>query len=191
MDPLLLNIPTQLETNRLILRAPSASGDGKIVNEAIVDSINELKLWLPFAQTLPSVEETERSARIAYINYLKRESFRYLIFHKETEDFIGITSYETVDWDIPKSEIGYWIATKFSGNGYMTEAIEKLTQFGLKQLGFKRIEIRCDPENSKSRSIPQRLGYDLEGILKNDDKSADDRELRDTCIYAIIQKRGT
>ncbi|MGE7601515.1 GNAT family N-acetyltransferase [Peribacillus sp. NPDC097675] len=186
MDQLLFDIPFQLETERLILRAPRQSGDGSIVNEAIKDSFNELKAWLPFAQQLPSIEETEVNLRKAHINFLKRESFRFLIFSKVTNEFIGVTSFEGVNWNIPKCEIGYWINTKYSQNGYMLEAVRELTKFGINHLKFKRIEIRCESANLKSRSIPEKLGFELEGTLKNDDLSANGTKLTDTCIYAIV-----
>lgn len=115
MNPLLLDIPLQLETERLILRAPHQTGDGKIVNQAIKDSFSELKAWLPFAQKLPTAEETEINLRNAHINFLKRESFRFLIFDKNSNHFIGTTSLQRIDWTIPKCEIGYWVNTKFSG----------------------------------------------------------------------------
>jgi RimJ/RimL family protein N-acetyltransferase len=187
MNPLLLDVPLQLETDRLILRAPHQTGDGSIVNQAIRESFYELKAWLPFAQELPDVEETEINLRNAHINFLKRESFRFLIFDKESNDFIGTTSLQAIDWDIPKCEIGYWINTKFSGNGYMTEAVKKLADFGLNYIKFRRIEIRCEPTNLKSRAIAEKLGFVLEGTLRNDDLSADGSELRDTCFYSIIK----
>lgn len=187
LNQLLIDIPSQLETERLLLRAPKKSGDGSIINEAIKESINELKDWLPFAQTIPSVEDTEVSWREAYISFLKRESLRYLIFHKETNDFIGVTSFEGLDWDIPKCHIGYWINTNHSGNGYMLEAVNELTELGLNQLNFKRIEVRCESTNIKSRSIPEKLGFKLEGILENEDLSANGERLTDTCIYAKVQ----
>ncbi|MCF3944819.1 GNAT family N-acetyltransferase [Oceanobacillus alkalisoli] len=187
MNPLLLDVPLQLESDRLILRAPLQTGDGEIVNQAIRDSIHELKEWLPFAREIPAVEETEVNLRNAHIDFLKRKSFRFLIFDKESNDFIGITSFERVDWNIPKCEIGYWIHTGFSGKGYMTEAVKALADYGLKDMGFKRIEIRCEPTNLKSRAIPEKLGFALDGILRNDDLSADGSELRDTCIYSIVK----
>ncbi|MCP1124306.1 GNAT family N-acetyltransferase [Bacillus sp. 3103sda1] len=185
MNPILLDVPFQIETERLILRAPLQTGDGRIVNAAIKNSFNELKVWLPFAQNIPAVEETEINLREAHIKFLKRESFRFLIFHKDTNDFIGTASLQGIDWDIPKCEIGYWINTPFSGNGYMVEAVKGLTNFGLNQIQFKRIEIRCESTNFKSRSIPEKLGFELEGILKNEDLSADGKTLTNTCIYAI------
>lgn len=185
-EPILFDIPSQIETERLLLRAPNRRGDGRIVNQAIRDSFNELKAWLPFAQKLPAVEETEINLRNAYIKFLKRESFRFLIFHRETNDFIGTVSLQGIDWNIPKCEIGYWINTNFGGNGYMTEAVKALTDFGLNQLKFKRIEIRCESTNLKSRAIPENLGFKLEGVLRNEDLSADGTRLTDTCYYSII-----
>ncbi|RPF55248.1 GNAT family N-acetyltransferase [Aquisalibacillus elongatus] len=186
MNPILLDIPKKLESDRLILRAPKPSGDGEIVNKAIKASINELKPWLPFAQKLPTIEETEANLRNAHINFLKRTSFRFLIFHKDTNEFIGTTSFEYVDWNIPKCEIGYWINTEFSGNGYILEAVEELIDFGFQQIKFNRIEIKCEFTNYKSRAIPEKLGFELEGILKNEDLSADGSTLTDTCIYARV-----
>ncbi|MCU0157827.1 GNAT family N-acetyltransferase [Bacillus safensis] len=187
MNPLLLDIPLQLETERLILRAPHQTGDGKIVNQAIKDSLSELKAWLPFAQELPTVEETEINLRIAHINFLKRESFRFLIFDKNSNHFIGVTSLQRIDWSIPKCEIGYWVNTKFSGNGFMTEAVKKLADFGLNNVKFRRIEIRWESTNLKSRAIPEKLGFVFEGTLRNDDLSADGSNLTDTCFYSIIK----
>ncbi|WNF24906.1 GNAT family N-acetyltransferase [Mesobacillus jeotgali] len=185
-NPILLDIPSQLETERLLLRAPHRTGDGNIVNQAIRASFNELKAWLPFAQKLPAVEETEINLRNAYINFLKRESFRFLIFHRKTNVFIGTISLQGIHWGIPKGEIGYWINSKFGGNGYMTEAVKAVTDFGLEQLEFKRVEIRCESTNLKSRAISEKLGYELEGILRKEDLSADGSRVTDTCIYSII-----
>ena len=187
MNPLLLDIPLQLETERLILRAPLLTGEGEIVHQAIRYSFSELKEWLSLFQQLPTVEETEIMLRNAHINFLKRESFRFLIFDKGGgKDFIGTTSLHGIDWNIPKCEMGYWINTKYSGNGYMTEAVKELANFGLSHLEFKRIEIRCESTNFKSRFIPEKLGFIFEGTLRNEDLSADGSKLTDTCIYSKI-----
>lgn len=187
MNPLLLDIPLQLETERLILRAPLLTGDGEIVNQAIRDSFSELKEWLSLFQQIPTIEETEILLKNAHINFLKRDGFRFLIFAKDGgKGLIGTTSLHAIDWDIPKGEIGYWINTKYSGNGYMTEAVKELVDFALNHLKFKRIGIRCESTNVKSRFIPEKLGFTLEGTLRNEDLSADGSRLTDICIYSKI-----
>ncbi|MDM5155385.1 GNAT family N-acetyltransferase [Bacillus sp. DX1.1] len=186
MNPLLIEIPSNLDTESLLLRMPKP-GDGEKVNAAIQASINELQPWLPFAQIIPTVTDTEINLRSAHIQFLNRDSLRFLIFLKGSEEFIGTCSLHNIDWAKPQFEVGYWIDTRFSGNGYMTEAIHELTHFAMVDLKARRLEIRCESTNTKSRTIPEKLGYELEGILRNEDFSADGKRLTDTCIYAKIQ----
>ncbi|MGP4060205.1 GNAT family N-acetyltransferase [Halobacillus sp. H74] len=186
MNPIMKDIKTSIETERLLLRRPEA-GDGAVINEAIRESIHELKPWLGFAQKLPSAEETEENARRAHAKFLTRESLRYLVFLKEGDVYIGTTGFPDIDWDIPKLEIGYWVDTRHSGKGYMREAVGAITQYALNELKFARLEIRCESENMKSRAIPEALGYNLEGVLRNEDFSVDGERLTDTCIYAKIR----
>ncbi|SDJ78244.1 GNAT family N-acetyltransferase [Sediminibacillus albus] len=183
MNPILYEIPAVLETERLLLRRPE-SGDGKAVNDAVKASIQELRPWMPFAQRIPTVEDSEINCREAYSSFINRVNLRYLLFHKETNAFIGSSGFHNIDWNVPKCEIGYWIHTTYSGYGYMTEAVNKLTQFALSDLKCQRVEIRCEAKNLKSRAIPEKLEFALEGILRNDDLSADGQHLTDTCIYA-------
>ncbi|MBD8067815.1 GNAT family N-acetyltransferase [Bacillus sp. PS06] len=187
MNPLLLDFHHEFQTERLIIRLPKP-GDGKVVYEAINASINELKLWMPFAQKQQSEEQVEINIREAHLLFLKREDLRLLIFHKESGEFVGSSGLHRINWDLPKFEIGYWIDSRQCGKGYMTEAVEGITKFALEELSAKRVEIRCDAKNLRSRAIPERLGFQLEGILRKDDLSVDGTEIRDTCIYALIAK---
>ncbi|QNG61347.1 GNAT family N-acetyltransferase [Bacillus sp. PAMC26568] len=184
-NPLLFDFPTELTTDRLYIRAPRPD-DGKAVNEAINESMNELKPWMPFAQKPQTLEDTEANLREACAKFILREDLRLLIFDRKHGHFIGSTGFHRINWNVPKLEIGYWISTKHAGNGYMTEAVEALAKFAAEEFGVKRVEIRCDPENIKSRRIPEKLGFILEGVLRQDDVSADGKTLRDTCVFSKI-----
>lgn len=185
MNTVLIDVPTMIETERLELRMPQP-GDGRAVNAAIKASLTELQPWLGFARSNPSVEETETNTREAHAKFITRESLRYLIFLKDTDEFVGSTGFHNIDWSVRKFEIGYWIDTRMSGNGYMAEAVGKLTKLALNELNGKRVEIRCESTNDKSRAVPERLGYELEGILRNEDLSVDGERLTDTCVYGKI-----
>ncbi|WP_188456279.1 GNAT family N-acetyltransferase [Virgibacillus oceani] len=186
MNPILLDFPDAFETERLLIRCPKP-GDGQVVYEAINASIEELKPWLPFAQSKQSEDDAEINIREAHIKFLAREDLRLLLFHKETGKLIGSSGLHRIDWDVPKFEIGYWIDSRFSGKGFISEAVEGITNFAFNELNAKRVEIRCDAKNTKSRAIPERLKFDLEGVLRNEDCSVDGKELRDTCIYTMVQ----
>src|SRR5699024_6756786 len=183
MNPLLIEFPDEFTTERLLIRAPRP-GDGRVVHAAIEASRDDLKPWLPFAQNQQSVTDTEINIRNAQVAFLKREDLRLLVFHRETGEFIASSGLHRIDWNVRKFEIGYWIDSRHSGKGYITEAIDGITAFAFNELSARRVEIRCDEKNVKSRAVPERLGYQLEGILINDDLSPDTKELRNTCIYA-------
>lgn len=183
MNPMLIEFPEEFSTERLVIRMPKP-GDGKVVYDAMMASMNELKQWLPFAQKEQTEQDVELNIRSAHISFLKREDLRLLVFLKETGEFIASSGLHRINWSVPKFEIGYWIDSRFSGKGYMTEAVKGISEFAFHELKARRVEIRCDVRNLKSRAIPERLGFTLEGILKNDALSVDGKELRDTCVYA-------
>ncbi|GAK39143.1 GNAT family N-acetyltransferase [Paenibacillus urinalis] len=186
MNPILIDFPNQFTTERLLIRIPQP-GDGKIVYESIISSINELKQWLPFAQYEQSEQTIEANLREAHVKFIKREDLRFLIFDKETNQFIGSSGLHRPDWEIGKFEIGYWIDTRKSGNGYMTEAVQGITNFAFAELKARRVEIRCDTLNYKSKAIPERIGFQFEGTLRCDDLSVDKSQTRDTHIYALVK----
>ncbi|MDQ0256869.1 RimJ/RimL family protein N-acetyltransferase [Evansella vedderi] len=186
MNPILLDFPHEFYSERLLIRLPQP-GDGKLVHSAITESMKELKPWLPFAQKEQTVEEVEANIRDAHIKFLKREDLRFHIFHKETGEVIGCSGLHRIDWDVPKFEIGYWVNSRFSGRGYITEAVRRISDFAFDDLKARRVEIRCDATNTRSRAVAERLGYQLDAILKNEDVSVDGKELRDTCIFSKVK----
>lgn len=150
MNPLLFDFPSEFYTERLCIRMPKP-GDGKVVYDAIQASMQELKPWMVFAQKEQTEEEVEVSIRKSHIQFLQREDLRLLVFSKETGEFIASAGLHRINWDIPQFEIGYWIDSRFSGQGYMVEAAKGITDFAFSELKANRIEIRCDALNKKSR----------------------------------------
>lgn len=193
MKPILLDLPVPIITPRLILRPPQI-GDGIVVNEAVLESFNVLNQFMPWAKEKPSVEESEEFARQAAANWiLKNNDEPYLplfMFDKETNQFVGGTGYHHYDWDVPSIETGYWIRSSCAGKGFMTEAVNAITQYAFKQLGVKRITITCDTDNIRSKKIPERLGFSLEGTLKGNRRKPLTNEISDTFIYSRYDLNG-
>lgn len=183
MNPILRDFKTSIETDRLFIRAPKI-GDGKAVNDAIKASMAELKLWMPFAQELPTPEETEENIRQSVANWINRTGLRMLIFRKDTGEFIASSGFHGIDWDVPKVEIGYWMDTRYTGQGFMTEAVAAQTEYAFSELGVRRVQILCDEDNNASRAVPERLGYELEGIHYFDSLHVDGKTIRNTAYYS-------
>ncbi|MGB8644620.1 MAG: GNAT family N-acetyltransferase [Anaerolineae bacterium] len=185
MNPLLLDFPEEFETERLLIRAPRP-GDGAEIQAAIVESAERLKPWMPWATPIPTVEDEEENVRRARARFLTREDMWFLLYLKGTSTFVGGSGFPRINWSVPKFEIGYWVRTRFEGQGYVAEAVEGLTRFAFDALQAHRIEIRMDERNERSWRVAERAGYTLEGTLRNDTRDVAGH-LRNTRIYSKIR----
>jgi ribosomal-protein-serine acetyltransferase len=181
------HFPMPITTDRLIIR-PTQPTDGKMLHDAILESFDQLHRYMQWCKNICTLSESETYAKEAAENWLAKKNdepyLQLIILDKHTNEFIGATSFHHYDWEIPSVETGYWVKKSKSGNGYITEATNAVTQYAFKQLKVKRISLTCDPENIKSKKIPERLGYTLEGRLKNHRIKPENGKVGDTLIYA-------
>lgn len=181
MNPLLLDIPEEIESERLLLRVPRA-GDGALVNASVRESFEQLKRWMPWAQEIPTVEDSEEFARRGRIKFMAREELPLLIFLRETSTHIGNMGLHDIDWKVPAFEIGYWLHSAHNGKGYMTEAVGAITGFAFKTLNAARVQIRMDDQNQRSYRVAERAGFQLECVRRCDARDVAGA-LRDTRVY--------
>ena len=185
VNPILLDFPDSFETERLTIRSPMP-GDGAELQAAVAESIDDLRPWLAWATHVPSVEEEEEAVRRGRARFLTREDLWLLLFLKGTHTLVGGSGLHRMDWDVPSFEIGYFVRSRFAGQGYITEAVRGVTRFAFETLGARRVEIRCDARNQRSRRVAERAGFELEATLRNH-AVAVDGELRDTLIYVRLE----
>ncbi|ASA25826.1 GNAT family N-acetyltransferase [Paenibacillus donghaensis] len=185
IEPILLTIPEQFESKRLLIRAP-LWGDGAAVNEAVQESIEQLRPWMPWASSVPTQEASEISIRRSRLQFLERSDLRLLLIRKETGKLVGSSGLHRIDWPTRKFEIGYWVRSSCAGQGYITEAVEAITKYAIRELQANRIEIRCDSRNHPSARVALASGFSLEGVHRGDKLDVDDC-LRSTMIYSKVR----
>lgn len=181
-------VVSQFSTERLLIRCPEVS-DLDAIYEAIGESINELIPWMSWAKRSLTREDCEADLRRGIANFILREELRYHYHHRESGRLLACSGLHRINWDIPKFEIGYWCRLSEQGKGYVTEGVRGLTQMAFSRLGAARVEIRCDDLNSKSYAVAERLGFQLEAVLRNDSRSPKG-ELRSTRVYALTSLEG-
>ena len=188
MDPLLIDVPERIETERLVLRTPRA-GDGAAVNAAVQASHAELAPWLPWAVTLPSVDESEAHCRRAHAKFLLRDDLTMFVFARGADDregeLVGGTGLHRIDWTLRRFEVGYWRKTGCEGRGIVTEAVRAMVRLAFDSLGARRVELRMDDNNERSWKVAERAGFTLEALLRFD--AVNPRgEPRSTRVYARV-----
>ncbi len=157
-------LPEMIESERLLIRVPMP-GDGKLLYDAINDSYNELKLWLPWVNSLPSLEECEFTCKKAYAKFLLKEDLMLLLFLKKENILIGSSGLHDINWLLRRFEIGYWGRTGFLKNGLITEGVNAIVQYALTQLNANRIYLTVDDNNISSYKLAERIGFELEGHI--------------------------
>lgn len=182
---IMLSFPDSFESKRLIIRAPKY-GDGAASYEAVQESMEELRPWMPFANSKLTMEDSEINIRQAHLKFLDRTDLRLLLFSKENGQFVGSSGLHRIDWDVRKFEIGYWLRSSYAGQGYMSEAVNAVTQFAIHELAANRIEIHCDARNIKSAKVAERNGFVLEGILRGDSLDVEG-QLSDTMVFSKVR----
>lgn len=184
-DPILLDFPESFESERLLIRA-ALWHDGAAINEAVRESIEELRPWMPWAHTIPTLEESEKNIRYSRTEFLERKDLRLLLLNKQTGQLVGSSGLHQIDWQARKFEVGYWVRTSCQQQGYITEAVHAITRFAIQELQANRIQIRCDARNIRSAKVAERCGFTLEGILRNETCDVNGA-LSNTMIFAKVR----
>jgi RimJ/RimL family protein N-acetyltransferase len=98
----------------------------------------------------------------------------------------GMTTYMNIDAVQHRVEIGStWLAPRVQRSGLNTEAKWLMLRHAFETLGCIAVEFRTHRLNQQSRRAIERLGAQLDGILRHHQRTADGL-LRDTCVYSIV-----
>ena len=186
--PILLDLPNEILGGRITLR-PLRDSDADGMFTAIQESIEHIRPWLPWYDTHKSVDDTLEYIRRMQSAWSLREGFDLGIFSPDGR-FLGGTGLGVRQWAVPSFEIGYWIRASEEGNGYVTEAADLVTRFAFDHLKAERVMIRCDTRNTRSRRVPERLGYRLEGIMRRSQLDTSGKP-SDTAFYAMVRSEYT
>jgi ribosomal-protein-serine acetyltransferase len=187
MNPLLLNFPDSFDTERLTIRAPRIEDAPQIV-EAVNESLAELRPWMPWAAQPTTLEFQQARLRRVMSNWIIREDLGMQLCLKGTDTMVGGSGLHRMNWQAGNFEIGYWCRTKFVGQGYISEAVNGITDFAFKHLKANRVSIYCDADNDRSSAVAKRCGFLLEGILRNDSLDVDGN-LRSTLVFSKISPK--
>jgi len=143
-------------TDRVVTLRPWRESDAA----AIVECVNgepEIARWLDRIPQPYSLEDAR-----AYIAGMGEESFA--ITDAETGRVLGSIGFGPLEDGV--GEVGYWVRGDVRGCGIATRALVLLSRWALRLQGVARIQLRADVENSPSRRVAERAGFQLEGVLR-------------------------
>lgn len=85
-----------------------------------------------------------------------------------------------------RAELGYAISKEeYKRQGYMTEAINEILNFGFNNLNLNRIEACVGPNNDYSLKLIKKFGFQQEGYLR--EHYIRDTEVEDSIIFSLLR----
>lgn len=158
-------IPYRIETPRFVLRCYNPS-DAPLLAAAVEASVEHLRQFMPWVQNEPlTLAERVELLRGFRSRFDQMTDFVYGLFSPDEDAIWGGCGLH--DRTTPNAlEIGYWVCAGQVRRGYATEMAAVLTRVAVELAGVKKVEIRCNVENTASAAIPAKLGYHLDGTLR-------------------------
>lgn len=88
------------------------------------------------------------------------------VMHKNK--MVGLFHIKSIDWRIPKCELAYFMDHTYQGKGIMTSLLQKVVEYCFNVLQMNKIFVRITQDNSASRKVAAKIGFQTEGILKKE-----------------------
>lgn len=157
--------------------------NGEEIFQTVDRSRQYLGEFLPWVEDVKSPEYYNETIQSWLLQYVENKGFQSGIYYQG--NFIGMIGLWPFDWKVKNTAISYWLTEEHQGKGIMTRCCEKLLEICFIEYGLNRIEIRCDPDNWRSRAIPERLGFVQEGVLR--EIVALPNGNRDSVVYSLLR----
>jgi ribosomal-protein-alanine N-acetyltransferase len=173
-------IPT-LQYGLVTLR-PSAESDIDSIFRACQDPLIPAFTTVPAQYTIDHAIDFVRSDPFSFS---ERREIRFVIDYGNGSDtqFAGVISLHTINIKNHTAEIGYWMEKSMRSKGIGTVAAKMITDYGIRSLGFRRIDGLADVENAASQKLLTSAGFQKEGILRNKVTRDDGRQI-DMALFA-------
>jgi ribosomal-protein-serine acetyltransferase len=143
-----------------------------------------LRPWLPWVEATHSEEDTLSFIRSVLAQFAENRGFAAGIWTGTR--LVGTIGVHRIDWLNRRVEIGYWLGREYEGRGIMTDACRAVVTHLFQELELHRVEIRCAVENARSAAIAKRLGFALEGTLREAQLAGG--RYRDLLVYGMLRQ---
>ncbi|QKJ64042.1 GNAT family N-acetyltransferase [Flavobacterium sp. M31R6] len=172
-----------LETKRLSLRQVKANDADAILS---LRSNDEVMKYIP----RPYLKTKEDALELIVMFDDKIESGIGInwgiYFLEEPEKLLGIIGYYRMKPEHYRAEVGYMLFPEYNGKGIVSEALQRVVEYGFKDMKLHSIEAVLDPENKGSEKVLIKNGFVKEAHLIENEYY--EGRFLDSMIYSLLNK---
>lgn len=144
---------------------------------------DHLERWFPWTAGTRGPDDTRAFIEAGLRRFAAGDGFECGIV--EADRLVGTLGLHFVTRPEGVTEMGYWLDQDAQGRGLMTRSVSGLLPHLFGAMDLNRVEIRTDPANDRSRAVPERLGFQREGVLREVGLRAGRRY--DHVVYALLR----
>ena len=151
-----------LKSKRLILRKLRPEDNEALYT--IFSDIPTMKYWghVPYTNKQQAIDSIQE-----YLTWWNAgKSLCMAIENKASPGLIGTISLFNFYEDSRRAEVGYILSRTHWGSGIMSEALKAILDYAFLELNLNRLEADIDPDNASSAGLLKKMGFQLEGLLK-------------------------
>lgn len=142
-----------------------------------------LKQWLAWPYFCQSTDDFQQFVKRSLHDYADGKSLTCGLFYQE--QLVGNISFNKIDHNLKKVEMGYWLSEDYQGKGIITRACQHLIQYAFTELDMQKVQICAAKDNQASRAVCERLGMTLEGTITHAEKVGD--RILDHAVYGLYK----
>jgi ribosomal-protein-serine acetyltransferase len=142
-----------------------------------------LQEWLPWLDRMRSVADTAAFLASCSRQFSENRGLQAGIWFRYY--LCGMIGHHAVDRANRSTAMGYWLDASHQGKGIVTASCRVVIDYAFREIDLHRVVICCATENRRSRAIPERLGFALEGVARRSEWLYD--HFVDLAIYELLR----
>ena len=171
-----------LQTARLLLRPMEAADTDAIFAMRSDPVVQRYGSHAPWTELQAAVDYIERDVQAMAAG----THAQFAVVRQEDAAVVGTCTLFHLDESCRRADVGYVLLPSQWGRGYASEAVARLLDWGFDALRLNRVEADVDPRNTASARVLGRLGFTLEGHLR--ERWIVGGEVCDSLMYGLLAR---
>ncbi|MCQ2580669.1 MAG: GNAT family N-acetyltransferase [Alphaproteobacteria bacterium] len=148
----------------VLMIVPATIEYAKDIFKIVKDDPKNMLFWMP-----DGLFESIEHVLVGY--YRRNRENRTMLFgiFKDGK-LLGEIGFSGIYMQSGKVEVGYWLRKSARGHGIINKLLPRIEKMAFEQDWCHKIQLHCDAENIASKTIAEKNGYVLEGVIRQDAK---------------------
>ena len=169
----------KIKTERLILRNLTKNDLGDLV-----EGLNNLEVSRTFG-VVPHPYTKENATK--WVNKCSKSKDSYQFGIESENKLVGVIGLNHIDYFNEGASVSYWVNQKYWKKGIASEAMKPVIEFAFNKLKLRRLYLFAYSSNESSNNFAKKMGFKLEGILRQSHKSKATGEIFSANAYGLLE----